>query len=521
VARGRGRGFHLRLLPVVLSLCVLAGLCACASGRPDISAGARVGPAAGAAAGTPGQQWDQIAQLLEDKNWPQAIAALRTFVDARSFGTLPADTQHQALSTAGSLMAQHGTLEVGYAYLVRATVMPQATFRDWLERLEAAHRLGHEDDSVACLTVIARKWPANIAKFDSDYLFRIVDESRRLKHDVRLSLLQALYQAHWKLKWAIEPSASWRDLALLLVDKGRLAEAIDVSSHVTDIYVLIAMRADRRFDAVVSAAQSQFDIDAAAEREFHWFQSASENAPQSLELQSDVLRVLFEQRRYPAMLASADAVLSAIQSTNFPTKLYEDYDEQQSLFLDLRAEALERAGRWDESVAELTAASLLSEKGRGNVSQLIDLGQLLCALGRPQDALSALGSVVTATSPYGASAMEMLRLDAAVQLANSKQAEKSLQYLRVHRADSPSDYEYALILTNQPDRAAAELIAQLRDPDARQDALLFVQSYEPAMGTPRELDLGARQRAVIARGDVQAAIRKVGRVEAYRLEPYY
>jgi tetratricopeptide (TPR) repeat protein len=309
-------------------------------------------------------------------------------------------------------------------------------------------------------------------------------------------------------------------LALLLLEKGRLAEAIDVSSHVTDTYVLVAMRADRRFDAVVSAAQSQFDIDAAEEREFHWFQSASENAPQSLELQSDVLRVLLEQRRYAAMLASADAVLLAIQSTNFPTKLYQDFDEQQSLFLDLRADALERAGRWDESVAQLTAASLLSEKDRGNVSQLIDLAQLLCALGRPKEALSALGSVVTATSPYGASAMETIRLDAAVQMADLKQVESSLRFLRAHRADSPSDYEYALILTNQPERAAGELIAQLRNPDERQNALLFVQTYAPAMGTPRELELDARQRAVIARADVQAAIRKVGRVETYRLESY-
>ena len=124
------------------------------------------------------------------------------------------------------------------------------------------------------------------------------------------------------------------------------------------------------------------------------------------------------------------------------------------------------------------------------------------------------------TSPYGASAMEMLRLDAAVQMADSKQAESSLRFLRAHRADSPYDYEYALVLMNQPDRAAQELIAQLRDPDERQNALLFVQSYPPAMGTPRELDFDARQRAVIARRDVQAAIRKVGRVEAYRLEPY-
>ena len=517
MARGRGRGFRLDMPRLVSIFCML-GLVACVSTRPDVGIGP--GPGARAGTGTAGQQWDQATQLLQDKNWPQAIVALRTLIDAKSFGTLSADTRHEALSTAGSVMAYHGTLEVGYAYLIRATVMPQATFRDWLERLQAAHRLGNEDDSVVCLTVIARKWPASIAKFDSDYLFRIVDESSRLKHDIRLSLLQALYDAHWKLKWEIEPSASWRDLALLLIEKGRLPEAIEVSGHVTDVYVLVAMRADRRFDAVVSANQSQFDVDAAEEREFHWFQSASENSPQSLELQSDVLRVLLEQRRYSAMLASADAALSAIQSTNFPTKLYQDYDAQQSLFLDLRAEALQRAGRWDEAVAQLTAASLLSEKDRGNVSQLIDLGQLLCALGRPKEALSALGSVMIGTSPYGASAMEMLRLDAAVQMADSKQAESSLRFLRAHRADSPYDYEYALVLMNQPDRAAQELIAQLRDPDERQNALLFVQSYPPAMGTPRELDFDARQRAVIARRDVQAAIRKVGRVEAYRLEPY-
>jgi hypothetical protein len=139
-------------------------------------------------------------------------------------------------------------------------------------------------------------------------------------------------------------------------------------------------------------------------------------------------------------------------------------------------------------------------------------------LGRPKEALSAIGSIRTDTSPYGASAMEVIRLDAAVQLGDSKQAGRSLRFLRTHRADSHSDYEYALIVTNQPDRAAQELIAQLLDPEGRQDALVFVQTYAPSTGTPRELDLDARQRAVIARRDVQAAIQKVGRVEAYRLE---
>jgi len=268
----------------------------------------------------------------------------------------------------------------------------------------------------------------------------------------------------------------------------------------------------------VAANPAQFDIEAAADQEFRWFQSASEKTPQSLELQSDVIRVLAQQQHYAAMLASADSVLFAIQSTNFPRKLYQDYDEQLSWFLNLREVALERAGRWDEAVAQLTKASLLSEEYSGNVSQLINLGSLYCALGRPKEALTAIDSVLAATSAYGASAMEMVRLDAAVQMGDSKQVRHSLRFLRTHRADSSSDYEYALIVTNQLDRAAGQLKAQLLDQDERQHALLSVQTYAPATGTARELELDARQRIVIARRDVQAVIQRVGRVETYRLE---
>ena len=517
MAWGLRREFRLRMLRLI-SILWLLGLVACVSGRPATSVG--TGSASSADAGAAALPWDQATQLLADQNWPQAVAALRVIIEAKSFDRLPEGTRYQALSTAGAVMVQHGTLQVGYDYLVRATAMPEATFSDWLDRLQAARRLQNEGDAVACLTALVRKWPAKIGEFNSDYLRGIVDESRSLPRDARFSLLQALYEAHWNLKWDIEPSAAWRDLALLLLEKRRLAEAIDVSGHVTDVYVLVAMRADRRFDTVVAASEGQFDIDAASEREFHWFQTASEKAPQSLELQSDVLLVLQHQQRYAAMLASADAVLSAIQSTNFPTKLYLDYYEMRSWFLNLRETALERAGRWDEALAELTEASQLSEKSGGNVSQLVNLGALYCALGRPKEALSAVGSIMAATSPYGASAVEMVRLDAAVQLTDSTQAERSLRFIRTHRADSPSDYVYALILVNQPDRAAEELIAQLRNPHQRQNALLFVQTYAPATGTPRELDLDARQRAVVARRDVQTAIRKVGRVETYRLESY-
>jgi hypothetical protein len=114
--------------------------------------------------------------------------------------------------------------------------------------------------------------------------------------------------------------------------------------------------------------------------------------------------------------------------------------------------------------------------------------------------------------------MESVRLDAAYQLGDLEQVERSLRYLSIHRADAPGTYEIALISVNQLDRATLELVAELMDPSERQDALLGIQSFAPTPETPRDMDLDARLRAVIARPEVQAAIRKVGRVESYPLE---
>lgn len=277
-------------------------------------------------------------------------------------------------------------------------------------------------------------------------------------------------------------------------------------------------RADRRFDAVVAANPAHFDIEAAAEREFHALQAAADKTPQSLQLESWVIDSLLRRQHYEAALAASDSILTDIQSTNDPAKLFEDFDEEHSWFLNLRSTALQRVGRWDEGLAQLIDASRLMEKYGGNVDQLINLGDLYCSLGRPNDALSAIGSVTARMSPFGAMQMEEVRIDAAQQLGDVKQVERSLKYLRIHRADAPNAYEGALIIVNQLDRAAHELAEELRNSDERQDALLSIQDFAPTPETPRDMDFDARYRKVIANPEVQAEIRKVGRVESNPLE---
>ena len=464
------------------------------------------------------QQLADAMVLVREKEWPRALAALRAVIEARHFNDLPSDVKYQALSTASRVAIYHGPPKLGYGYLDRVVAMPQATYDDWLERLREADKKGNNSASVGTLTLMMQRWPDRTGQLDEEYILTVVGQASHLSADAALGLLQALYDAHWKLRWGVEASAAWRDLALLLLGKGRITEAVDVAAHVTDVYVLIAMRADRRFDALVARSPEHFDIVAATEREFQIFQSAAEKSPQALELRSWVVESLLRQQHYEAALAASDSVLSDIRSTNYPDKLYEDYDEQRSWFLDIRSTALERAGRWDEAIAQLKAASLLNQKYGGNVDQLINLGDLYCELGRPSDALAAIGSMVAATSPFGAMQLESVRLEAAAQLGDTRQVGLSLEYLRAHRADASSTYIDSLIILDQLDQGAHILVTQLLDKDQRQSALLGLQSFAPTPGTPRDKELEARRRMLITRSDVQAAIQKVGRVESYRLQ---
>jgi beta-barrel assembly-enhancing protease len=115
--------------------------------------------------------------------------------------------------------------------------------------------------------------------------------------------------------------------------------------------------------------------------------------------------------------------------------------------------------------------------------------------------------------------VESVRLEAAVQLKDTAQIDTSLAFLKAHRADAPREYLRALILTGQADLAAQNLIERLLDPVARQDALERVQNFAPTPHASRaEQEFDAQWRALIARPDVQAAIRKIGRIESYALE---
>jgi hypothetical protein len=500
---------------LLIALLAIFGLASCTSGGQSKRTPDAVEPISSENALESAAEQQRLRDIIvfASKHSGRGLAELRDVIAAPAFNSLAVDDQFQALTlAAGAATPTETTLARGY--LDRAIALPGIGFEDQLATLSLAVNSGYETAASKSLTLLARQWPDRVAGVDNRLIFRALWLAEHVAPAARLSLLQALYAAHWKVEWDVEPSVYWRDLALLLLEQGSVREAIDVSTHVTEPYVLIGMRADRRFDGVVAAHPDQFEVEHAADRELKFFQSLSDEHPKSLALKARVMEALLHGQHYAAMLAASDYAVQELRATNFPGKLYDDYVEEHGSYFYLRSVALQREGRWDEAVAQLVEAGL-----EGDLNQLINLASLYCALDRPKDALTLISPIgPTRTSEYGAMQVEAIRLQSAVQLGDRAQLSRSMQYLSSHRADAPRAYLYALIVAKQLDQAARYLITELEDKELRQSVLPDIQEYLPTPGTKAEMEIEAQWRSVIARKGVQAAIHRVGRVESYRLE---
>jgi hypothetical protein len=464
-------------------------------------------------------QIDAARKLVSEGHLADAEKLIQPVIHAKDFDRLPGAEQYRALLTTANLALTLKETKLEYESRVRLLALPEATSDDRMSRVNAANRLKDTREIIVSLTDLVHKNPESLDHLNYRFILGQLGAAKKsLPHGTALPLMQALYAAHWKVVWGLEPSGTWQDLVLLLLEQSRLSEAIDVSTHVTDEYGLISMRTDRRFDAVTAANPAQFDVDAAVRKALEHFQRVSERAPKSLTPKVIVMERLLEEQHYGAALAVADSQLAEIRLHADPKQSYDDFDERYVWILDTRSRLLRRLGRWEEGVDQLAAASYVPGEDGKNVSQVINLGALYCDLGNPKDGLSTLVRLGSDISSYGRMQEADVRLDAAIQLRDAEETTKWLSFIKEHRVDAPRTYEDALLRMSDSDTAARWLIERLENADLRSAALLSVQDYAVPRETTRQAELRKRRREMIARADVQAEIQKVGRVESYKIE---
>jgi hypothetical protein len=142
----------------------------------------------------------------EERKLDQQLADLQKVIAAPTFQSLPSDTQFEDLNVAAKLAFARDQPRTAYEYVVHASDMPQATPAQWLLRMQAASRLGSESDAVKSLTVLAQRWPGQVANLDFRPVNEILRESDAVPHPERLALFRALYAMHWTLKGGLNPA---------------------------------------------------------------------------------------------------------------------------------------------------------------------------------------------------------------------------------------------------------------------------------------------------------------------------
>ena len=464
---------------------------------------------------------DAILQTQQPKpDGPALEAALKAILSDSAFPELSQEERHAAYVLLGAVLFDAGKNRDAAALAAQASEMPEATDFDWDIRLRNSYALNDYRDAAHAMSVLARGWPAKIGTYRDEAIFMLAREVQKPSGDSAAAseFLDGLIAAKWKPKdpFGYPETDLWLNLLKARLERGDIAGAARAAEGLRDPVVLLKLRADKRFDAVVQAEPQRFDIMNAYHEELAARRAASEGAQGDLKDINDTADTLFNLNRPKEAL---NLLTEAIDRAEARPNSFRDERDQLHWSYDKRSSALFVIGRSQDAFAAMTAGSSLKELGRVNVSQAINLAGKYVVFDRPRDALDAVDSVgFSATSPYGRMALEDVHACAYFELGEKDDLAGALKYMKAHADDGMQPFLNTMLFTGDLDGAAEHVIAQLKDPAKRMDVLYFLQDYLPEPNaTARELSVHANWITVRNRPDVAAAIAAVGRVESYPL----
>jgi tetratricopeptide (TPR) repeat protein len=498
-------------MPLCLLIAVLLG--ACAAEHPKNAT-----PASRPGTGTLTRQVAQGTALMRAHRYAQADALFSSLLAADTFVRLDPAQQHLVLQSAGAAAFRTRDPQRSLSLLRRACDMPQTDGTDWYLRVYAANAADDLRDAGQSLTRIARRWPQVLPQLE--YQRELEGAMNGLEHfgsdEDRYAVLVALHKVPLKTDPA-GASAWWRDLALLQLDRGEPAAAVQTLARVNDPYVAVSVEVDKRFDSIRGEIGSRLDVEAITRQSIESARQRAQDNLNKLKPLNRLTRLLEHTLRYQQALQLTEIAIDR-QEAQGP-QVYSDYAEEYAWTLNRRADELYGLGRWDAAVAQLESASAMLEQAGPNASQVVNLAGIYAELGRPQQALATLQKLLPGSmSAFGDMLAEKIRLTAALQLHDETSAAAAIGFLRQHCDDALSVYQEALLMADRQDEGATLLISRLDDPRLRSDALVAVQQYGDGISPPLRVQKHERWRALVARPDVQEEISRAGAVRQYRLE---
>lgn len=459
---------------------------------------------------------------VQRQEYGQAYAVLEAATAKPGFQSAPEELRHATWLLMAGAAGDARDWPKARAAIEKATAFPQADAHDWQTRILIARYSGDTTDGLRSVAVMARRFPDGLAFFSDEAIGRWVDRAKlETDQDLAFDFVDALLP-HWTPHDPfVEPFVELNAMRQIQVEgllrQGRTVQAIEATRKISNPDVLIAMRADKRFDALAAAGSDLLDPKAAALRQLAEIDALYPAHPDLLSGVDARTSALLDLNRGEEALAFVDAAITRAQKD---PRAFKDVDTRLGWTINLKNHALGSLGRDEEALEALETAARLPENGKANINQTLNLAAQQMDMGRYKAALATVASVRDdRVSPYGRSVGLRITACSATQLGDLKTADEAILRLRELKLEAKRHLEDALLCRGDLDGAAAMVIERLQNPVQRNLALFGLQ-VTPLRPSPLPLDVTLRRRRdeLRARPDVRAAIDAVGRVITYRPE---
>lgn len=452
-------------------------------------------------------------EKLKADDYPGVYALAKPYTERPDFETLPETVRHLAWHLVGLGAWQTNHLPQAHKAFKTSSKLAGAIGWDWLYRAYTAQGDKDPQDSVYAFATMLETDPEPLAQVDDHFIGELHRQALELSRgEQRLMVLaDDLLDVDWKPRDATgDWSDFWLEHAARLLDRGDVARAGKVMVRVTAPDALASARADRRFAPLLRQDPARFDVAKAHAVRVAATRARMAEKPRDLGAVNAHAQALLGMGRPAEVLTMTQAALerrpdSWDDATNRPWTL------------DIQARALRDLGRFDDALVAWRMATR-PEIG-GGVSQELNLADALLELDRPAEVLTIVGGVKPdKVSAFGRMVAANLSACANAQLGDRAGVERAFAALAADRDAIPFLEMSGHLCAGDQDGAATVLIALLKDPETRLEALADAQDYpEEAVTAPFRRAQLARRRALYARPDVRAAVAAVGRVER---QPY-
>jgi hypothetical protein len=444
-----------------------------------------------------------------------AVGECQPVIAAPGFGKLPADVRRQVTAICVMTASAERQYDKGLAWARLGSDAPDANYRDWALRMAAAWYAKDKRDAAASLTTAARRWPAELTRFDDEVTASVAFYAAEndIGLEQRINLLDALFTAGWTWKDR-KPEELWHELVWSLGSAGRMARARQVFPELTTPRFVIGFWIDKRFDAVTDAHLKPLDVSALTARYLARSVVRMRARPRSLEALGSTCLAFVTAGEY------AEARTLAKQTLSQRSSFAKDFDDPGATdWIEECARLLpRRLGEWP-IVEEQYARDIESPPPRSTpFSRLYALAEFYVSKDDAQRGAPLLESLARIEMNATEKRNHQYLLHTARRLqGDAAGAKAALDWLRDHRQENEWVYMSALVEENDLDAAAPILIRYLQDLSERGDTLYIIQKFRVGAETPRDKRWREGLQALAARADVRATIDIVGRVGAFDL----